>query len=285
MFVTYEFPNLQLLQEYKKDFDSLNYIEKLRFWDEKELRCEYSYAIKEEADHVNGIEGSRDFLTIIPQNKEEKFYYNEWIYEKAKKEYQCNLDSLIEKFEIKVEEEDANEFEYAKSEIDLIESYYANDKELKLKNFKTISLGYETSITGDRKFLFETKFFEYDEICRFRRGFTLEKYVRFLKDRIKEIESGTLVKKGKTFKWIGTKTELSELIYALYLNNKINNGTSAVTLKELKETFEILFNVSISDINNLLRPALTTYKRAGKRGENFFTYKLLQSILNFKEEQ
>jgi hypothetical protein len=72
----------------------------------------------------------------------------------------------------------------------------------------------------------------------------------FLLSEIKRFESAdknTQLGDGSVFlKWTGTKSELTELMYALYAKGSINNGQVSVT--ELVKCFEKVFQLDLGDV-------------------------------------
>lgn len=70
----------------------------------------------------------------------------------------------------------------------------------------------------------------------------------YIENRINEInKSCTLeeIKIQSNLKWTASKIDLTELIYALYKSNSLNNGNA--DLKEITSTFEKIFNVEIGE--------------------------------------
>lgn len=60
-----------------------------------------------------------------------------------------------------------------------------------------------------------------------------------------EIEDNSSCLKGK-HAWTGSKTDLSEILYAIYVKGCLDNGN--VDIKELADYFGIMFNVDLKDI-------------------------------------
>lgn len=77
-----------------------------------------------------------------------------------------------------------------------------------------------------------------------------KKLLDFLKMRYNALEKflkyGKPIDSGKTLHWTGSQTELTELIYALYVSKTINNGKADI--KEISTQFESLFNIKLNDI-------------------------------------
>ena len=88
-----------------------------------------------------------------------------------------------------------------------------------------------------------------------------------------EIKEDTKV---NNIKWDGTKTELCELIKALYESKRIKSDNKPIQLKELIKSFENIFNEKLPNYHDLLRDANTS----NKRGDGKF---FMRELLNFIE--
>ncbi len=120
---------------------------------------------------------------------------------------------------------------------------------------------------------------------------SLFKYLKFLKEKLEGMNEYKISLKSSIenismleWKGRGSKTELATLIYALSKTGRITvkgNGQPA-TMEEIKIAIETLFNTSISNINELVRTSLHTYKRTN--GEKLFTEILNDFIKDYKEK-
>ncbi|WP_298948607.1 RteC domain-containing protein [uncultured Polaribacter sp.] len=99
----------------------------------------------------------------------------------------------------------------------------------------------------------------------------LKKEVDKLEDNGMETNGNTFKKQSQLF-WTGNKTELVELIYALYSAGKINSGTADI--KELAMTFEEMFNINLGDFYRTFLEI-----RSRKINQTKFIDKLKESLI------
>ncbi|MCB0473749.1 MAG: RteC domain-containing protein, partial [Flavobacteriaceae bacterium] len=89
---------------------------------------------------------------------------------------------------------------------------------------------------------------EYDFLIAKIKGF--KKVLEYLKYKFKAIDDfmryGKPLYPHKTLNWTGTKTQLTELIYALHASKSINNGK--VDIVEIQRHFESMFQIKLNDI-------------------------------------
>lgn len=105
----------------------------------------------------------------------------------------------------------------------------------------------------------------------------------YLQQEIEKLQTSTDVynnpmkqSSSKLF-WTGSKTELTELIYALHSSGAINSGTADI--KELASTFEQLFNIQLGNYYHTFIEI-----RARKSSKTKFLDKLADSINRRLEE-
>jgi len=105
----------------------------------------------------------------------------------------------------------------------------------------------------------------------------------YLQQEIEKLETNTDNTKFNTMKqlsklfWTGSKTELTELIYALHSSGAINSGTADI--KEMASLFEQVFNV---DLGNYYHTFIEI--RARKCSKTKFLDKLVESLNRRFEE-
>lgn len=78
----------------------------------------------------------------------------------------------------------------------------------------------------------------------------LQRYIDFINDYKRKLAQddstqASKINKKNNLEWTGSKTALTELIYALYARRIINNGT--VDIKEIASTFSRMFNYELGD--------------------------------------
>lgn len=83
-------------------------------------------------------------------------------------------------------------------------------------------------------------------------------------------------KKHFNLNWDSDKYELVELIYSLYKSNRIKKDNKPITLKDLTEVFETIFNIEIKGISDILTKGLNATKRA--ENEEYFLKELVKYI-------
>ena len=75
-----------------------------------------------------------------------------------------------------------------------------------------------------------------------------EKYLEFLESELSILVGLEKNHVSSKFNWTGSKVDLTELLYALYLSGKINSGN--LTLKELVQFFEKQFTIDLGDYHH-----------------------------------
>ncbi|WP_117884191.1 RteC domain-containing protein [Aureibaculum luteum] len=77
-----------------------------------------------------------------------------------------------------------------------------------------------------------------------------DQLLEYLKSKFKSIDDfmryGKPMHHNKTLHWTGTKTQLTELIYALHAAKTINNGKTDIV--EIQRELESIFNIKLNDI-------------------------------------
>lgn len=100
----------------------------------------------------------------------------------------------------------------------------------------------------EQKYIDLSSYSEYDLLIAKVKGF--KKVLEYLKLRFKAIDDfiryGKPLYPQKTLNWTGTKTQLTELIYALHASKSINNGK--VDIIEIQRHFESMFRIKLNDI-------------------------------------
>lgn len=93
-----------------------------------------------------------------------------------------------------------------------------------------------------------------------------EMIVAYLEEKLEQIKNNQPTKnklQGSNLIWSGNKIDLVEVIYALYHQKVISNGT--IEIKELSKAFEQFFNITIDD--NIYRYYTDIKNRKGKRSK------------------
>lgn len=94
-----------------------------------------------------------------------------------------------------------------------------------------------------------------------------EMIVEHLENKLEQIKNNALVKNNQQalskLSWSANKIDLVEVIYALYHQKVISNGT--IEIKELSKAFEQFFNITIDD--NIYRYYTDIKNRKGKRSK------------------
>lgn len=104
----------------------------------------------------------------------------------------------------------------------------------------------------------------------------IENRIRKIKSKIKlkNKASHKAIKAQSNLQWTGTKTELIELIYALYFAKVLNHGN--ISIKEIASTMGSLFNMDIKD--SLYRTYSEIKKR--KTPSSIFLQRLIEIFRN-----
>lgn len=120
-----------------------------------------------------------------------------------------------------------------------------------------------------------------DEECYFFQYLTCKRcaevLIEFLDYEIKQVEQGILPNSDKKelfrtefqLEW-NNKTEISELIYALYHSKRIKVNGRPIEQKELTKVFNKLFSIEIEKPIDLLNKSVKTYKK-GTDGKTFLS--------------
>lgn len=261
----------ELTEEEENEFKGLTYPERLRFFSDKQLEPLYYIARERQPPHE--IVGA-----IVTDNPEERaLFYRFFIpYYRKKFPVLCDLENLKADLYARLSRApDKQEFirvEYERREEKsriargVGQTYY--------------EIGYKTT--------FEGRDLDFSNLDDFRSYFRLlegEVTCKFLAClRNFPMDDIQPVNLKLQWKGHGSKGELSELIYALCQTRRITYKDTGdpVTQKDLKEVFEKIFNTSISDINNNLRPRVNTYNRTNKT-KDLFCDELLNKIKEFRE--
>ena len=86
-----------------------------------------------------------------------------------------------------------------------------------------------------------------------------------------------LIKDKATFEWCYSKTDLSELVYALYRSDAIKKRGRSLTEDQMVWIFERLLGVDLSNYDRLLASAINKTSKRSVKG-NYFTRKLLSKV-------
>ena len=94
----------------------------------------------------------------------------------------------------------------------------------------------------------------------------------------KELEKKIKFKKDNaSFEWCYSKTDLSELVYALYRSDAIKKRGRSLTEEQMVWIFERLLGVDLSNYDRLLASAINKTSKRSVKG-NYFTRKLLAKV-------
>ena len=94
----------------------------------------------------------------------------------------------------------------------------------------------------------------------------------------KELEKKIKLKKDNaSFEWCYSKTDLSELVYALYRSDAIKKRGRSLTEEQMVWIFERLLGVDLSNYDRLLASAINKTSKRSVKG-NYFTRKLLAKV-------
>ena len=86
-----------------------------------------------------------------------------------------------------------------------------------------------------------------------------------------------LINESATFEWCYSKTDLSELVYALYRSDAIKKRGRSLTEEQMIWIFERLLGVDLSNYDRLLESAINKTSKRSIKG-NYFTRKLLSKV-------
>lgn len=173
----------------------------------------------------------------------------------------------------KLFKESIEKFDFLKIDADKIISingkiiFWAKEKELFLRNLTMLDLN-SSGHTGESSKLVGKELF-LDRL--------ISQEIDYLKILLQYGNDGSsAMEYSKEVVW-ENKTELSELIYALYHSKRIKINGKPIEQKELTEILCKLFNVEIKTPTDLLNKSATTFKR-GEDGNTFINE--LNTILN-----
>ncbi len=84
-------------------------------------------------------------------------------------------------------------------------------------------------------------------------------------------------KDNASFEWCYSKTDLSELIYALYHSDAIKKRGRSLTEEQMVWIFERLLGMDLSNYDHLLESAINKTSKRSVKG-NYFIRKLLDKV-------
>lgn len=211
------------------------------------------------------------FKKLKPLLVSKLIYYNAIYKIEAKKPY--GGDKIVKK--------------YLKAELSKLKNYFDNNLEF-YKYYRTNStyLDHKYFIRGkhDIKLSLDTYYFESDHNFTTSHDYKVAKILAndllqlYLEDQLFKIPQIKKPPNCSFLKWTGSKTDMIELIYALYSNGSFENGNADI--KHIAKTFEASFNIDLGEFYH-------TYMelRSRKINRTKFLDSLRDSLLKKMDEQ
>ena len=262
----------EFTQEEWNEINSLEYSEKLKRWRELELEFD-GYLTTPDEDSVFP---HKTLASIIPDSVDKFDLYYHYKVDDYKRQFPflCDFEMKKNLFQEQLRTT-PNPKECIEYEVNLIKSLIDSKKTSQDNYFLK---GYDSCLRG-----LPITFNKYDQTGEFWRilfGHTTCLFYSYLQN----LSIDNILQEGVRLQWSGdhSKSELSEIIYSLSKMKviKYRGRNDNVTLKDLQQVFEELFNQKISSVYDLLRNSTTTFKRM-EDPKDYFTYKLFEQVKNY----
>lgn len=176
---------------------------------------------------------------------------------------------------------------YLNEELHKLKKYFDNNREFyKYHRTNSTYLDNKYFIRGniDIKLSLDTNYFESDHTFCTSHDYKAAKIIAndliqvYLEDQLFKISKAKRVVDNHSVTWTGSKTALTELIYALHAEGALDNGNADI--KAIAKTFEIIFNIDLGDFYHTFMEL-----KSRKLNRTKFIDSLKESLLKKMDEE